>query len=81
MYEQLFEQFINSASGEKRKANENVYQMQIAKHSDDLKHKLEQEARKLLSAYTGPHHRQLEINLKSKILYYLREFYQKCNTW
>jgi hypothetical protein len=79
IYSLLFEQFLNSVKKINRKTNENVFRMQIAKFSYDLKGQLEQEARRIAANYSGQLQQQLEIGLTKKINYYLQEFQLKCD--
>jgi hypothetical protein len=81
IYSRLFEQFLSSVKQIKRKTNENVFRMQIAKFSDELRGQLEQEAKRVSANYSGKLQGQLEISLTKKINYYLQEFQQKCDAW
>lgn len=81
IYSQLFEQYLSSVSKVKRKTNENVFRMQIAKFSLDLRGQLEQEAKRISANYSGNLQEQLEITLTKKINYYLQEFQHKCDAW
>jgi hypothetical protein len=81
IYSGIFEQFLSSVKKIKRKTNENVFRMQIAKFSHELRGQLEQEAKRISENYSGKLQEQLEISLTKKINYYLQEFLHKCDAW
>ena len=81
IYSELFDQFVNAVTKISRKKDENVFMLQAGKFWNELKHRLERQARRSSEKYGGGSHRDLESSLSTKVSYYLQQFRQKCGAW
>ena len=80
IYANLFSRFTNSVQQVSRKTDENVYRMQVAKYTDELKNRLDEEARKLITA--NPQLQQgLSPTLLARVNFYVQEFSLRCKAY
>ena len=78
IFASFFEQFSNSARKLDRGTDENVFQMQIAKYVSMIRSRLEQQAQKYFTNYSGTKLKELQSAISARIAYYLQEFRSKC---
>jgi hypothetical protein len=80
IYSQLSEQFSISVRNIDRKKDENVFKMQVAKYSYELKNRLGECAGKIITA--DPLHReQIAGIMTARMNFYLQEFIQRCKSF
>jgi len=78
IYSILFRQFSKSIRNLNRMEEENVFNMQAAKFTDNLKFQLEQQVKKILDTADAEIYDQLQLALSTRINFYLTEFQIKC---
>ena len=80
IYTNLFSHFSNSVLQISRRKDENVYKLQVAKYTDELKNRLEAEAIKLISANPDLQER-LSPLLLARVNFYVNEFSGRCKIY
>jgi hypothetical protein len=78
IYADLFDQFCKAAGSLNRKRDDNVFNMQVAKYSQELKNRLDELAKKKLENIPQLHDKLL-VALSGAIQFYLHEFSLRCN--
>jgi hypothetical protein len=73
IYSELFEEFKRSVKKIDRKTDDNVFRLQAAKYFDQLKRKLEREAKRKIEAHPQLQD-ELFIALTERINFFLQEF-------
>jgi hypothetical protein len=81
LYSAAFSQFSDSVQKINRRKDENVFKLQLAKYSDMLKNRLEEQVKKIVEENRSIHdYDQLRVSLSSQLNYYLQEFRKRSNS-